>query len=146
MFLLWLTHFPACMGVRQIAQSARLVSPAMNALGQKVRFWRKAAIRNFGERRLELTQRMNNEFASMIAAVSLTAARCVEIARSVQDRRFKRLGVSFLRILSVKSDEPRRVHPICNATAFGAGALCNSSDIRLRSASSGSNLTLGALA
>jgi hypothetical protein len=53
---------------------------------------------------------MNNEFSSMIAAVSLTAARCVEIARSVQDRQFKGLGVSFLRILSVKSDERRRVH------------------------------------
>ena len=38
-------------------------------------FWRRAAIRNFGEQLLELTQRMNNEFASTIAAVSLTAVR-----------------------------------------------------------------------
>ena len=37
MFLLWLTHLPAW-GVRQIAQSARLFSPAMNALGQSRRF------------------------------------------------------------------------------------------------------------
>jgi hypothetical protein len=40
MFLLWLTHLSA-LGVRQIAQSARPFSPAMNALGQKRRFdWR----------------------------------------------------------------------------------------------------------
>jgi hypothetical protein len=39
------------------------------------RSWRKAAIRNFGEQLLELTQRMNNEFASTIATVSLTAVR-----------------------------------------------------------------------
>jgi hypothetical protein len=56
----------------------------------------KRPFATLGEQLLELTQRMNSEFASMIAAVSLTAARCAEIARSVQDRRFKRLGVSFL--------------------------------------------------
>jgi hypothetical protein len=39
MFLLWLTHLPA-LGVRQIAQSARLFSPAMNALGHSRRFER----------------------------------------------------------------------------------------------------------
>ena len=39
------------------------------------RSWRKAAIRNFEEQLLELTQRMNNGFASTIAAVSLTAVR-----------------------------------------------------------------------
>ena len=32
MFLLWLTHLPA-LGVRQIAQSACIFSPAMNANG-----------------------------------------------------------------------------------------------------------------
>src|SRR5882724_1704447 len=37
MFLLWLTHLPA-LGVRQIAQSARLFSPAMNALGPSRHF------------------------------------------------------------------------------------------------------------
>jgi hypothetical protein len=47
----------------------------------KGRCWREAAIRNFGEQLLE--HRMNNEFASAIAAVSLTAVRSVEIARSV---------------------------------------------------------------
>jgi len=52
--------------------------------GATGRFWREAAIRNFGEQLLE--HRMNNEFASAIAAVSLTAVRSVEIARSVPER------------------------------------------------------------
>jgi hypothetical protein len=46
---------------------------------------RKAAIRNFGEQRRELTRGMNDEFASAIAAVSLTAVRSVEIGGSVEN-------------------------------------------------------------
>jgi hypothetical protein len=65
---------------------------------------RKAAIRNFGEQLLELTHRMNDEFASAIAAVSLTAVRSVEIAGSVQNASTMQAALS---IPWWARDEPR---------------------------------------
>jgi hypothetical protein len=69
------------------------------------RSWCEAAIRNFGEQLLE--HRMNNEFASAIAAVSLTAVRSVEIARSVPNvsTMHAALSIPFVRW---DRDEPRR--------------------------------------
>jgi hypothetical protein len=66
---------------------------------------REAAIRNFGEQLLE--HRRNNEFASAIAAVSLTAVRSVEIARSVPNvsTMHAALSIPFVRWAR---DEPRR--------------------------------------
>jgi hypothetical protein len=68
-------------------------------------FWREAAIRNFGEQLLE--HRMNDEFASAIAAVLLTAVRSVEIARSVPNvsTMHAALSIPFVRWAR---DEPRR--------------------------------------
>jgi hypothetical protein len=67
---------------------------------------RKAAIRNFGEQLRELTHRMNDEFASAIAAVSLTAVRCVEIAGSVQNASTMQAALSIPFVRSAR-DEPR---------------------------------------
>ena len=67
---------------------------------------RKAAIRNFGEQLRELTRGMNDEFASAIAAVSLTAVRSVGIARSVQNASTMQAALS-IPFVRWDRDEPR---------------------------------------